>query len=126
MVRLPSGELPPSWSSPFSALPRWEVENPHFYHIPDDLRSELEAEGSVYLLGTRGTGKTTLLKSVQWNERVSNDRLRAVVGSPSNTGLVGLYQKVPEARFDLLGEWMLSESQSLRIVAAYLDCFRYS
>ncbi len=119
---LPSGELARSWTSPFSALPRWEVEYPHFYHLPTDTLDELRAEGSVYLLGTRGTGKTTLLMSLEWAERLENRDLADLVGPPSADGLIGLYQKVPEARFELL-DASFTGSDAERFVAAYFDCF---
>ena len=57
-----------------------EEDRRHVYFlIPED--EQLEELKSTYIIGTRGTGKTTLLKSLFWKERIESPSLqRALKG----------------------------------------------
>jgi hypothetical protein len=61
-------------SNPFQT-DRWEDETDHLFWLPS-LFDELEKNRCVYLIGTRGSGKTTMLKSLDWKERLSNKSLQ--------------------------------------------------
>jgi len=63
--------------SPF-ASGRWEYEHQtHFYFLEStEYRQIAEAQKHVFLIGHRGTGKTTLLRSLDWGERLTNDQLQ--------------------------------------------------
>ncbi len=61
-------------TSPFS-LNRFEYEHTHHYYLPSHIWSTLRREKSVFLLGSRGTGKTTLLKALNWEEQLTNREL---------------------------------------------------
>jgi hypothetical protein len=52
------------------------------------------------LIGSRGTGKTTLLKTLHWEERLRNPQLgEALGGLPFADHIIGLYEKLPETQF---------------------------
>jgi hypothetical protein len=57
--------------------------------------AELAAEKSTYVYGTRGTGKTTLLKGICWEDLCFNESLRVQrrIGDFSN---IGLYIRFPD------------------------------
>ena len=56
---------------------------------------ELEHQTSFYLSGTRGCGKTTLLRSLNWWERVNNERLRDQLDIKEDSFLA-VYLKIPD------------------------------
>lgn len=80
---------------PFQHI-RYEYEQRHIYYLPPKLMARLEAPKPAYLLGTRGTGKTTLLKALEWNERLTNSSLKRQVGEDPLSGrYIGCYLKLP-------------------------------
>ena len=96
---------------PFSQA-RWELEGLHLFHLPRQRFSRLEEPKPTYIIGTRGTGKTTLLKSLNWELRLTNnslrDQLRALTGS---TDLfvgryVGVYFKLPRAQLSIFDDYV--------------------
>lgn len=109
--------------SPFSQN-RYEYEEQHFYFLPDGLFSLLETPTPTYLIGTRGTGKTTLLQSLNWRERIANESLRAAVGeNPFGNYCVGVYVKLPRTQINLIDRWLReSEDEVYAVVlGTYLD-----
>jgi len=44
------------------------MKQSHIYYLPKEVFDVLEAPKSVFLLGSRGTGKTTLLHALSWRE----------------------------------------------------------
>lgn len=85
---------------PFSQS-RWEQEGRHLFYLPEEPFARLEEPKPTYLIGTRGTGKTTLLKALNWRERLANRslqrQLEAVSGSSDYFArrYVGVYFKLP-------------------------------
>lgn len=65
--------------SPFT-LNRFEYEQTHLYYLPQPVFSVLQGIKPVFLIGSRGTGKTTLLQALSWNEQVSNETLCQTLG----------------------------------------------
>lgn len=57
-------------SNPFEGQ-RWEQDMEHIIYLPK-IFDELEKKQDLYLVGSRGTGKTTLLKALNWKTRVQN------------------------------------------------------
>lgn len=79
--------------NPFSQN-RFEHENKHLYYLPHKIYNKVEQPKPLYLIGTRGTGKTTLLKSMSWNERASNTFLQqALDGKVFEKRYLGIYIK---------------------------------
>jgi len=56
---------------------------------------ELSADKSTYIHGTRGTGKTTLLKSICWEDLSFNDSLR-MQRRLADFGNIGIYIRFPD------------------------------
>jgi Cdc6-like AAA superfamily ATPase len=91
--------------SPF-APDRYEYEPRHLYHLPKDTFSTLENPTQIYIVGSRGTGKTTLMKAMYWEERLNNDTLkRALAGDLFESRYLGAYIKLPEVLVAGFDEW---------------------
>jgi len=80
---------------PFQHI-RYEYEQRHIYYLPSKIMAQIESPKPAYLLGTRGTGKTTLLKALEWEERLNNQSLQRQLGSDAfMQRFVGCYLKLP-------------------------------
>lgn len=55
----------------------------------------LEEKECIYVCGTRGSGKTSLLRAIHWLERVENESLIEQVGS-NFPGYIGVYFRIPD------------------------------
>ncbi len=109
--------------SPFSQQ-RYELETSHSYFLPPGLLSRLEAPRPTYLVGTRGTGKTTLLKAMSSHERLHNESLkRQLGGRPFEGRYIGVYFKLPDTQLRLMNEWLDESSQSVyeSVMSLYVD-----
>lgn len=110
-------------STIFSRI-RFEHEEKHYYYLPS-IVSELEQRRPRVLVGNRGTGKTTLLKSLSWKERLDSQSLRAQLGADPFSGrYIGLYAKLPEIQLHSIDRWLLKSTDdqlSGGIVSCYLD-----
>jgi hypothetical protein len=91
--------------SPFSNN-RFEHEVRHLYFIPTTLYETLEQAKPCILIGARGTGKSTLLRSLSWRERTDNEGLKKQLASRSANDFIGIYLKTPEVHVDVIGEWL--------------------
>jgi len=110
-------------SSPFQPT-RFEYEGQHLYFLPKAVFDDLERPKPCYLIGSRGTGKTTLLKALSWNERLNNKSLKRQLGLvPFAKRCIGVYLKLPEYLFAAFDERLGKETMPLRAVipALYLD-----
>ncbi len=58
------------------------------------LADELEKPNSYFIKGTRGSGKTSILKTINWRERVENKVLADQIKEPSNC--IAVYFRLPE------------------------------
>lgn len=112
-----------SQPTPF-ATKRYEHDGDHVYYIPPATFDSLEATIPTFLVGTRGTGKTTLLKALSWEERLYNSRLRKQLKTPIfEKHYIGIYFKLPTVQLDLINRW-LDSSEDADFAAAfsfYLD-----
>lgn len=108
--------------SPFS-LNRFEYESGHLYYLQKELFERLEIPKPIYLVGSRGTGKTTLLKALNWEERQNNQSLKnQFAPNPTDGKYIGIYLKLPEIQFGLLRRWLSNhESDYAAIFAFFLD-----
>ncbi|MBV9293727.1 MAG: hypothetical protein JO222_14900, partial [Frankiales bacterium] len=92
--------------SPFSPM-RHEQAGEHVYYLPRNVLQQFDSDRNIYLVGARGTGKTTLLKAMDWRERLSNQSLQAQLnGKPFATKEIGTYIKLPHVQFALLDRWL--------------------
>lgn len=108
-------------TSPFS-VNRFEYEARHVYFVQTDAFAHLQARKPVYLIGPRGTGKTTLLQALNWDERRTNPSLRAQLTDHTES-FIGVYIKIPEIDLGSIEKWMTtcSEIEAGQVVAFYLD-----
>lgn len=109
--------------SPFT-LDRFEHERIHLYHLPKEIFSLITEPKPIYLIGSRGTGKTTLLNSLNWRERLYNENLKeSLQNEMFNTGLIGLYLKISNSHIKLIDEWVYGENNNLKetITGLYID-----
>lgn len=108
-------------TSPFS-LARFEYEQEHMYFLQRRLFERLELQKPVYLVGSRGTGKTTLLKALSWSERLANKSLQRQL-SGQDARYIGVYLKLPEIQLGLISRWATSVEQGTQanIFAHYID-----
>src|SRR3546814_18023900 len=60
--------------NPFKPTRFEHEQNPLIWVSPHV--AHLEADKSVYVTGTRGSGKTSLLQAINWHERLNNSVLR--------------------------------------------------
>lgn len=109
--------------SPFT-LNRFEYEASHLYFLEESILATLEQPKPIYLVGSRGTGKTTLLKALSWEERLNNDSLRNQLNYDVFSGrYIGIYLKLPEVQLDNMSQWLSSVNDQLhaKVLAYYLD-----
>ena len=81
--------------SPFQ-YQRWESDEEHIIWLPPEF-NEWEGKRCVYITGLRGTGKTTLLKGLEWKQKLTNDSLKDKLnGNPFEKRYVGVYLSMPD------------------------------
>ena len=87
----------PDWT-PFQPT-RFEYLNRPVIWLPP-LVATLEGDTPVYLSGSRGTGKTTLLKALSYDMRLSNESLRSQLGPTGEDAFrdkyIGVYLRLPD------------------------------
>ena len=64
-------------NNPFEGQ-RWELDAEHIIYLPE-IFAELEKRQDLYIVGSRGTGKTTFLKALNWKTRVENRSIHAQI-----------------------------------------------
>lgn len=76
--------------SPFQDM-RWESDEEQIIWLPPEF-FEWESRRSIYITGPRGTGKTTLLKGLEWQQRLNNEYLKDQLKSePFKKRFIGVY-----------------------------------
>ena len=80
-----------SVNNPFEGQ-RWEQDSVNIIYLPE-IFQELEKRQDLYLVGSRGTGKTTFLKALNWEIRLSNPSIHIQVGAENifNERYIGIY-----------------------------------
>ena len=108
--------------SPFSDT-RFEHEFRHLYYLEEDLYEKLQRTKPCFLIGSRGTGKTTLLKSLSWRERLSNEGLKSQFKGRAFYDFIGIYIKLPDVQLDAISIWLkdVPEIPKRAIYSRYLE-----
>src|ERR1035438_5879732 len=112
-----------SLTSPFT-LNRFELEEKHLYYLPEPLFSTLQGRKSHYLIGSRGTGKTTLLQALNCEEQLSNAHLKQQLPTgPADRRYIGVYLRVPVYQSTAFDSWLSTYGEALSgtLFALYLD-----
>lgn len=79
---------------------------------------------STFLIGSRGTGKTTLLKALNWEERIENSSLQQQLEEDLfSQRYVGIYLKLPDIQLVAFDEWLSKMDADLygMILGLFLD-----
>ena len=78
-------------NNPFEGQ-RWEQDAEHIIYLPE-IFAEFEKRQDLYIIGSRGTGKTTFLKALNWKTRVENRSIHAQIenGNLFNDRYIGIY-----------------------------------
>lgn len=103
---------------------KWEYESvTHFYFLQSrEYENLAHAQKHVFVIGHRGTGKTTLLHALDWGERVSNPDLRAQFPEgPFTDGNIGCYVGLKLLDLQLFEAWLSDSSPAVShlILGAY-------
>ncbi|MBI1354979.1 MAG: hypothetical protein GC160_11580 [Acidobacteria bacterium] len=109
--------------SPF-AQDRFEYEHKHIYFLPQPLFTELLIPKSIYLVGTRGTGKTTILHALSAKEQAANPSLKGQLnGSFPALDYFGVYLKLTKFLSADLEAWLSTYDISIggKIFSFYLE-----
>lgn len=109
--------------SPFT-LNRFELEEKHLYYLPEPIFTILQDRKSVYLIGSRGTGKTTLLQALNCEEQLSNAYLRKQLQTTlSAQRYIGVYLRVPVYQSVTFDRWLAQYGETLSgtLFGLYLD-----
>lgn len=92
-------------NSPFSKN-KFEFDNKHLYYINKMMLQVLEGDTPILIHGSRGTGKTTLLNSLNWIEQRYNNHLMNTIAESGGKGdYIGIYLKVPELKTASFKKW---------------------
>src|ERR1022692_2383684 len=109
-------------ASPFS-LARFEYEPAPLYYLPGKFNA-LEEFKPTYVIGSRGTGKTTLLNALNWEQQLTNEELtRQLKSTFVERRYIGLYLRAPRFQCDKFEAWLSPQSESLyaAIFSTYFD-----
>lgn len=107
-------------STPFS-IARWEYEEQHLFYLTPTILEKLELDKPLLIEGGRGTGKTTLLQSLNWSNQTENESLKkALTRLESKNDYSGVYLKVPESKFSKLTKWEGDENYA-EVVSIYIE-----
>jgi len=102
---------------------RFEFDGSHLYFLDKIRLSQLEGNSPVLLYGSRGTGKTTLLNTLNWREQEKNQYLITALGEKKyQNNYLGVYVKLSSMNVEALSKWK-EESEQIyaQIFAYYLD-----
>ncbi len=111
-------------TSPFR-LNRWENEDArHYYYLnTSDFKVIRESRKHCFVIGHRGTGKTSILKALNWRER---RRGAAEEGTALldafQDGIVGCYFGLQYIQLETLDAWLRKEDDQLshQLISTYL------
>jgi hypothetical protein len=115
-------EIDMIFKSPFADT-RFEYEIRHLYFLQGDLYVALQSSKPCFLIGSRGTGKTTLLRSLSWRERFNNEGLKKQLGRYVFREFIGIYIKLPDVQLDAISSWLeaTEENSKRAIYSRYLE-----
>lgn len=112
-----------SSNSPF-ILDRFEYEKVHLYYLPPSIFKILQDTKPSYMIGSRGTGKTTLLHALNWREQIDNPNLRSQLPSEFRLrGYLGVYIRMPSSVAAAIDNWLASKPDDFRgtVFSLYVD-----
>jgi hypothetical protein len=106
---------------------RWEQDRiRHFYFLKTPAYAKLSTLAKHCVLkGHRGTGKTTLLRALDWRERLISSQLVAALGGDAfadNT--IGCFLQIKFLPVNLIDLWLSDSSSEVShtVISTYLRC----
>ena len=104
---------------------RWEQDRiRHFFFLDTPAYRKLSTLAKHCVLkGHRGTGKTTLLKALDWKERLENPYLQAALdGKPFNDRVIGCFLQIKFLPVNMIDIWLSSSNSETQhiIISTYL------
>ncbi|MBX8691686.1 hypothetical protein GO011_30030 [Mycobacterium sp. 20091114027_K0903767] len=108
---------------------RWENQDSrHFFFLQTgEYRDIIEDDRHTFLIGHRGTGKTTILKALHWEERISNPALKRALGSEDDfpDGVVGCYMNLKLVALPVFDHWLQHEPDATKhlLFSSYVRLF---
>jgi hypothetical protein len=106
-------------ASPFSKS-KFEHDGNHLYFLNRDILQMLEGDVPILIHGSRGTGKTTLLNSLNWKEQRKNKSLiEALIKIESRKDYIGIYVKVPELKIGAMKKWETEKPDIYKYIFSY-------
>lgn len=104
---------------------RWEQDRlEHSYYLDTPaFRSLSNSAKHIVLKGHRGTGKTTLLRALDWRERLYNDHLRAALSEdPFENHVIGCFLQIKLLPVDMIDIWTRQSNSQIKhaVIGSYL------
>lgn len=94
--------------NPFSPIRR-EHDSPEVFFLPENFKT-LEQNSPTFVVGGRGTGKTTFLLALNWRQRLENESLQRELEKIGrcvfDRRYVGVYMKTPRTQLSLIDSWL--------------------
>lgn len=107
---------------PFSQA-RQEYEARRSYFLPDTF-SDVEVDQPIYVIGTRGAGKTTFLRALTWSERLGNASLQRQLlardGELFAGGYIGVYMKLPKSQLYVFDRWIPETARDRQLYSDFV------
>ncbi len=107
---------------PFSQA-RQEHEARRSYFLPDTF-ADVEINRPIYLIGSRGTGKTTFLKALTWSERLENASLQRELltrdGQLFSGRYIGVYMKLPKSQMYVFDRWIEDSDRDVQLYSDFV------
>ncbi|MGU3649847.1 ORC-CDC6 family AAA ATPase [Mycolicibacterium sp. A43C] len=108
---------------------RWENQDSrHFFFLrTSEYRDIVEDDRHTFLIGHRGTGKTTILKALHWEERISNPALKRALNGTDDfpDGIIGCYMNLKLVALPVFDHWLQHESDPTKhlLFSSYVRLF---
>lgn len=108
---------------------RWENQDSrHFFFLrTSEYRDIVEDDRHTFLIGHRGTGKTTILKALHWEERISNPALQRALNGDDDfpDGIIGCYMNLKLVALPVFDHWLQHEPDATKhlLFSSYVRLF---
>ncbi|MFI2842021.1 metallophosphoesterase [Mycolicibacterium sp. PDY-3] len=108
---------------------RWENQDSrHFFFLDTaEYHDIVEDDRHTFLVGHRGTGKTTILKALHWEERISNPALQRALNSDDEfpDGIIGCYMNLKLVALPVFDHWLQQEQDATKhlLFSSYVRLF---
>lgn len=101
---------------------RWEDDSVNIIYLPE-IFSELEKKHDLYLVGSRGTGKTTFLQALNWDTRLKNSSIHMQIEKQDlfHNKYVGIYINAMSFGDSIFEEKYTSDDPIMRLYSLWAE-----